>query len=272
MAGRENVGSRLSQVASFVRLNGYVRISELAQLVGVSELTVRRDLKRLETDGQLRTVPGGATSDGHSGNMITFKREVGVHRAEKLAIGRSAASMVRDGDSVLFDGGTTTFYVAQALVGRSIHIITNSLPIAEVFSADSRVDVSLLGGALYPATGLTLGSLAEAQLKSFRPKWLFMGVGGIEPGGFSNSNLPLVETERAMMETAEQVVVVADSSKIGRQSLARLGKLSDADILVSDQGVSPSARQWIRSAGVELVIAGSGKIPAGRIERVKALA
>ena len=204
MAGRDNVGSRLSQVASFVRLNGYVRISELAQLVGVSELTVRRDLKRLETDGQLRTVPGGATAEGHSGSMITFKREVGVHRSEKTAIGRKAAEMVKDGDSVLFDGGTSTFYVAQALIGRPIHVITNSIPITEVFSHDSNVDVFLLGGVLYPTTGLTLGALVESQLKSFRPKWLFMGVGGIEPGGFSNSNLPLVETERAMMKTAEK--------------------------------------------------------------------
>ena len=162
MAGRENVGSRLSQVASFVRLNGYVRISELAQLTGVSDLTIRRDLKKLETGGHLRTVPGGATADAQSGSMIIFKREVGVNRAEKIAIGRTAAAMVKDGESVLFDGGTTTFYVAQALAGRSINIITNSLPIAEIFSGDSQANISLLGGVLYPATGLTLGVLTEA--------------------------------------------------------------------------------------------------------------
>jgi DeoR/GlpR family transcriptional regulator of sugar metabolism len=204
--------------------------------------------------------------------MITFKREVGTHRAEKAAIGKTAAAMVKDGDSVLFDGGSTTFYVAQALAGRSIHVITNSLPVAEVFSGDSSVDVSLLGGVLYPGPGLTLGALAEAQLKSFRPKWLFLGVGGIEPSGFSNSNLPLVETERAMMETAEHVVVVADSSKFGRQALARLGTLGEADYLVTDGGIPPSARQWIRQAGVELIIAGSGRVFSGKAGRMRAFA
>jgi len=258
LAIRESAVSRLSQVASFVRLNGYVRISELAQVVGVSEITIRRDLKKLALEGHLRSVPGGATPDGITGSMITFKREVGLHRAEKMAIGKAAAALVKDGDSVLFDGGSSTYFVARALVGRAIHVFTNSLPVAEVFSADSRVDVILLGGVLYPATGMTLGTISESQLKSFHPKWLFMGVGGIEPGGFSNSNLPLVSTERVMMETAENVVIVADSSKFGRQALARLGILKDADYLVTDSGIPPSARKWIREAGVELVIS-SGK-------------
>jgi DeoR/GlpR family transcriptional regulator of sugar metabolism len=253
--GREDVESRQAQIASFVGLKGYTRFSELADLTGVSELTIRRDLKSLQERRILNLVPGGATAAAIGASMVQFKQAVSERRLEKQAIARAAAALVADGETVLLDGGTTTWYVAEALRGRNLQVVTNSLPAANLFSHDKGIQVILLGGALYPDTGLTLGSLCERQLRVLRPSVLIMGVGGVTAGGFTNSNVQLVETERVMMEVSGRCVVVADASKFGRTDLARLAALSRVDVLVTDEGATPAQRRMISRAGVELVVA-----------------
>ncbi len=255
MSEARGVGERLSRVASFVKLNGYSRIRDLARLTGVSELTVRRDLKRLSQAGHLKLVPGGATAEAHAGSMIRFRQEVARMKAEKQAIAAAAAAMVREGDSVIFDGGTTTYYVAQALLGRKLSVVTNSIPVAEVFGLDSGTETMVLGGTYYPATGVMLGPLTARQLESMKVKLLFIGVAGVMRDGFYNSNHQLVETELAMMRAAQKVVVVADSSKFGKQALARLAPLKEADVVVTDSGVGGQQRQWLREEGCNLVMA-----------------
>jgi len=251
----DSMENRQSQIASFVRLKGYARLAELAELTGVSELTVRRDIKLLQERKILNAVHGGATSDEVGSSMISFKRQIAVRQIEKQAIGREAASLIHDGETVLIDGGTTTWYVCNALRGKHIRAITNSLPAADILGHDRGITINVLGGTLYPETGLILGAQCNDQIRLMRPATLIMGVGGITADGFTNSNIELVTSQRVMMEVSSRVVVVADSSKFGKVDLARLSDLNEADEVITDQGVSESFRYALYRRGVDLVIA-----------------
>jgi len=253
--GREDVESRQARIASIVGLKGYTRFSELADLAGVSELTIRRDIRRLQERRLVTLVPGGATPETIGASMVQFKQEVSRRPAEKRAIAREAAALVEDGETVLLDGGTTTWYVAEALRGRRLQVVTNSLPAADLLGHEKGIQVVLLGGTFYPDTGLTMGPLCERQLRALRPSVLIMGVGGIAASGFTNSNIHLVDTERVMMEVSGRCVVVADSSKFGRRDLARLAAICRADVVVTDEGISEVQRKIVTGRRVGLVVA-----------------
>ena len=141
-------------------------------------------------------------------------------------IARAAAARIRDGDAVLLDGGTTTLEVARLLVGRPLQIVTNSLPIANLFASSRETDLVMLGGYVYPKTGVALGPLTVRMMEDIHVHQTILSVGGITAKGLFNSNLLLVETERQMMRCADEVVVVADHTKIGRQALAFLCELA----------------------------------------------
>ena len=139
--------------------------------------------------------------------------------------GRSPArrsKLVEDGDTLLLDGGSTTYEVARLLVGRPLQIVTNSLPVANLFASNANNDLVLVGGYVYPRTGVALGPYANEMLERLNVRRTILSVAGINERGFFNSNLLLVETERAMMRAADEVIVVADSTKFGHQSLAHL--------------------------------------------------
>ena len=144
---------------------------------------------------------------------------------------------------MLLDGGTTTYEVARLLVGRPLQIVTNSLPVANLFASNANTDLVLLGGYVYPRTGVSLGPYANEMLARLNVRRTVLSVAGINERGFFNNNLLLVETERAMMRAAEEVIVVADSTKFGHQSLAHLCPLDAIDHLVVDDGISAEWRQ-----------------------------
>ena len=160
---------------------------------------------------------------------------------EKRLIARAAAARIRDGDAILLDGGTTTLEVARLLVGRPLQIVTNSLPIANLFASSRETDLVMLGGYVYPKTGVALGPLTVRMMEDIHVQQTILSVGGITAKGLFNSNLLLVETERQMMRCADEVVVVADHTKIGRQALAFLCELSAIDTLIVDRGLTAGA-------------------------------
>ena len=258
--GRD-VGARRRQLVEYLGVSGYSRFADLARVAKVSTLTIRRDLKTLARESLVRVVPGGALPGADTGGMIHFRQEVSVRREEKQSIARAAAEMVADGDSILIDGGTTTYYLAQALRGRRLHVATNSLPVAEVLGGEPQVEVILLGGIYYPRTALTMGPQSERELRELSPRFLFMGVHGVGKDGFTNSNPQLVRAERIMMEVAEKTVILADSSKFGRRAMARLAGLGDADALVTDGAVLPRDLETMKKAGLAVRVAGKS---AGR--------
>jgi DeoR/GlpR family transcriptional regulator of sugar metabolism len=251
------VEERRQKVLELVRGRGFVALSDLRTELESSESTLRRDLDYWDEQGLLKRTHGGAMFTGEQLVMPALEERAESAAAEKQEIARVAADRIRDGDAILLDGGTTTLEVARLLVGRSLQIVTNSLPIANLFASRHEADLVLLGGYVYPRTGVMLGPLTVRMMDDIHVHQAILSVGGITAKGLFNSNLLLVETERRMMRCADEVVVVADHTKIGRQALAFLCELSAVDTLIVDAGITDEQRKLVDDSGARLLIAGA---------------
>jgi DeoR family transcriptional regulator, fructose operon transcriptional repressor len=234
---------------------GYATLEELVRVLGVSESTIRRDLEVLDLSGSVKRTHGGAVYAGEVRSMPPFDERTETAAAEKRAIGQAAAARLQDGDTVLLDGGTTTLEVARALIGRRVQVVTNSLPIAQLLASSQQTDLILIGGYIYPRTGVALGPLAIATMQSIRVRTAILGAGGIVPEGIYNSNLLLVETERQMMSCGQEVLIVADHTKFGRLALARLCGLDEVHSIVVDSGLADEHRAMLEAAGLSIHVA-----------------
>ena len=250
------VEERRQRVLDMISQRGFVALADLAQSLQTSESTIRRDLEFWNQQGVVKRTHGGAIYVGDNLVLPALEERSHAQLDEKRAIAKVAVSRIRDGDAILLDGGTTTLEVARLLVGRRLQIVTNSLPIANLFASSHETDLVILGGYVYPRTGVGLGPLTMRMMEDIHVQQTILSVGGITAKGLFNSNLLLVETERRMMRCADEVVVVADHSKIGRQALAFLCELSAIDTLVVDSLLTPPQRELLDQAGVRLLVAG----------------
>lgn len=248
------VEERRQKLSDIVSQRGFVPLPELVAEMGVSESTVRRDLDYLHEAGLLRRTHGGAIALGEPVALPAFDERSGRQTREKKAIGQKMASLIQEGETVLLDGGTTTFEVARNLIGRTLQVVTNSLPIASLLSASRDIDLVLLGGYVYPKTGVALGSMTQHALQNLHVHRLVISVSGLTKRGLFNGNLLLVETEQAMMRCAEETNVVADHSKFGQQALAFLDDWTGIHRVVVDDKVTES-QLAIVGPNVEVVIA-----------------
>jgi DeoR/GlpR family transcriptional regulator of sugar metabolism len=246
---------RRTRLLELVRQRGFAALPDLVDVLQVSESTIRRDLDFLEDSGSARRTHGGVFYTGHAPVLPHFDERQPSNWEQKRAIAAKAAELVEIGDSVLLDGGTTTYEVARLLVGRSLQVVTNSLPVANLFASSRHTELVLLGGYIDPRSGVALGPYATEMLGHLNVRKTILSVGGIHDRGYFNSNLLLVETERAMMQAGDRVIVVADSTKFGRRSLQLLGPLDEADQLVVDDGIAPEWIKRVEQAGVDLVVA-----------------
>ncbi|MFN5916137.1 MAG: DeoR/GlpR family DNA-binding transcription regulator, partial [Planctomycetota bacterium] len=236
---------------------GFVSIPELKDSLDVSESTIRRDLESLEESGEARRTHGGVFYTGTVSSIRQFQRPNPNDGAwdKKRAIALEAAKLVNDHDTVLLDGGSTTYELAKQLVGRPLQIVTNSLPVANLFSATDSVDLVVLGGAIHNRTGVTHGPYTDQMLETINVQKAFLSVAGVNEKGFYNSNMLLVETERCMMHAADRTIIVADSTKFGRSSLARMCEWDQVDTLVVDHQLSNSWQDRIATTKTKLILA-----------------
>ncbi len=262
------VEERRQKILELVREGGFVALADLARKLLTSESTIRRDLEYWNQQGVLRRTHGGAFYLADNAGLPALEERSASQLEEKRTIARAAATRLLDGDAVLLDGGTTTLEVARLLVGRRLQIVTNSLPIAQLFANRPETDLVILGGYVFPRTGVALGPLTVRMMEDLHVQQTILSVGGITAKGLFNSNLLLVETERQMMRCADEVVVVADHTKIGRQALAFLCELSAVDTLIVDSGLTPAQRALIDQTDARLIIAGQGN--DGRPEEFRA--
>jgi DeoR family fructose operon transcriptional repressor len=234
----------------------FADLETLGRRLKTSESTIRRDLIALEKEGLLKRVHGGALSAGSSrDHLLDFSWQSRRMAEEKRLIAEAAAALVEDGQTVILDGGSTVAAVAHELLGRSLHVMTNSLPIADVFADARQVELTLTGGFLYPRLGVMLGPLCEQMLGGVAADVLIMGTGGVTEAGFSNNNTLIVGSERKMIEVSRKIVIVADHTKFGRAAMVPLAPLDAADVLVSDAGLDAAFGTLLRSHGVEVVLA-----------------
>jgi DeoR/GlpR family transcriptional regulator of sugar metabolism len=250
------VEERRQRVLDLVSKRGFVALKELARALQASESTVRRDVDFWVEEKMLRRTHGGAVYVGGAGTLPALEERSTAQLDEKRQIARAAAARIQDGDSVLLDGGTTTLEVARLLVGRGVQIVTNSLPIAMLFGSRHEADLVLLGGYVYPRTGVALGPWTVRMMEDIHVHQAILSVGGLTDKGLFNSNLLLVETERQMMRCADEVVVVADHTKIGRPALAFLCEPATIDTLIVDAGLNGDQRRLLDQTNVRVLIAG----------------
>jgi DeoR/GlpR family transcriptional regulator of sugar metabolism len=243
---------RRDEILQTIEQQGFVSLHDLVTKLGASESTIRRDLEYLDGIGQIRRTRGGAAYTGES--ITPFEERNDQEATEKSRIGQATAELIQPGETILLDGGTTTLAVARNLAGKSLQVVTNSLPIANLLAHQSSIELILIGGYLYPKTGVALGPLAEKSLAELNVPRVIMGTGGISEKGLFNSNSLLVECERRMIAAAREVWIVTDSSKFGRSALTFLCELSSVTRMIVDSGLSEEWQKVVRDAGVELTL------------------
>ena len=248
---------RRNRLLEVVRAKRFASLPDLVEQLKVSESTVRRDLEYLERQGATRRIHGGVLYAGSSPKLPHFDVRQSAKWDQKKAIAAVTVGLIEDGDTVLLDGGSTTYEVARLLVGRPVHVVTTSLPVATLFASDAISDLVLIGGNICPRTGVAQGPYADKMLAIVRVRKTILSVAGINREGCFNNNLLLGETEKAMMRAADEVIVVADNSKFGRQSLTHVCPLEEIDHLVVDHGITEDWKKNVVAAGVDLLIAPS---------------
>lgn len=233
----------------------FVNFENLCERFHASKSSIRRDLIELERKGVLRRVHGGAISLQMRDEMLDFKRLSISCPDEKVRIGKAAALLVKDGQTVILGGGSTVAEVAKNLSNRLIQIVTNSVPVAQIFWDSKQAEVTLTGGYLYPRLGVQLGPICERMLNSVSADLLIMGIGGVTASGISDSNSLIVESIRAMIRAARKVIIVADRSKFGHDSMIHVATLNEIDEIVSDKDLDPEFQLMLKNNEVDCLLA-----------------
>jgi DeoR/GlpR family transcriptional regulator of sugar metabolism len=249
--------ARINQVRALLATQPYVTIADLSQRFGVSEMTVRRDLARLETEDRVRRTHGGAVA----AERLVFEFEYGARgrtrRAEKQAIAREARKLVQPGQRIILDAGTTTLELAVLLKDcPNLTVITPSLAVASELQFAPNVSVVLLGGILRPGSPDLTGPVTEHCLQLFAADWAFQGAEGIGLNGdVFNIDVQLGQIDRKMRSIAERSCLLADSSKIGRSALYRNGNLRDFHCFITDRGAPAEFIQGLEAELERVVVA-----------------
>lgn len=259
---------RHAQILAELDRRGSVRVRDLVRILGVSDMTVRRDLDVLQGQGELHKVHGGATRRAdRTTDEPGFAAKSGREQAEKEAIGARAAALVEPGSAVAISAGTTTHALARYLTAvPGLTVVTNSVWVADTMHASERTDTTVLltGGLRTPSDAL-VGPIAISALRSLHADVVFMGVHGMDAQtGFTTPNLMEWETNRALVACARRLVVVADSTKWGVLGLSSFAELDDADVLVSDVGLPTEARRVLEERVGELILVD----PAAGVTRI----
>jgi DeoR/GlpR family transcriptional regulator of sugar metabolism len=262
------IAERHNLLQELIAQRGISDLDSLAAELKVSQSTVRRDIELLEQRGLVKRTHGGVIWTGQSATSApvtsanpiatlpsAFDQRMGYQVDAKRLVARAARRLVSPNDTILVDGGTTTFYFAQELVGLPLQLVTNSLPIANLFLNDENVELVLTGGLMYPRYGVLLGPMMEQTLESIHTKTLFLSVAGIHDGALYNQNQLLVQAERRMLAQAQRAILLMDSVKLGQQALARVCDLSEIDVVVTDSAATDEQRRAIVAAGCELIVA-----------------
>lgn len=248
---------RRSNIIDILNKLGRRRVSDLARDLAVSEVTVRQDLDLLERQGLLRRTHGGAILNSRTGFERTFQLEAATFQEEKERIGRAAAALVSDGETIILDVGTTTTEVARHLKDhKGLTIITNALNIAMLLEENPDITVIVTGGTLRAKQHSLVNPYGFLILEQIHADMAFIGASGISAEkGITNANIPEAEMKRMFVRNARRRILVADSSKIGNVALAKVSDLWEINQLITDNQADPGEIETLRGQGlgVELV-------------------
>ena len=251
------VEQRRAEIIELIQRNGSVRVSELSRLYSISEVTVRGDLEYLESQGQLSRVHGGAVGTGKLYANMDLSERYMTNATSKRELAASAACLIENNDTIMMNAGTTLAYVLKAIQGKkNISIVTNSIQNALEVSSHPGVNVILLGGEIDAKYQFTHGADTLAGLEHYHANKCILSVDGIhERDGLTLYYSNEAGIVRKMIESSDEVIVVADSSKLGRSAFSRVASLSDIDVLVTNNKENSPELSALMEMGCEVIIA-----------------
>jgi DeoR family ulaG and ulaABCDEF operon transcriptional repressor len=237
-----------------------IGVADLADLLDASEATIRRDIISLAERGELKRVRGGAEAltPRHKSHLAGVPFSVNMDKAapEKRAIAKAAAALVEPGDSIIINGGTTTWRMVEFIKHLDLDVLTNSFPIAAELTLQTRCRITLPGGTIYPEQNIILCPYAESDAADhFAGRIMFSGAFGIGNAGWMETDPLIVQSQRRLLKRAEQVVVLADASKLKIHSSMVVAPLERIDLVITDDGAQEKDLTRLRDAGVEVIVA-----------------
>jgi DeoR family ulaG and ulaABCDEF operon transcriptional repressor len=248
-------------ILSAVQEKPVVTVQELVDLTDSSEATIRRDIAALHVQKKLRRVRGGAEAInppqfvGLAGRP--FKVNEGLHAREKQAIAKEAVALCEDGEPIIINGGTTTFQMVHFLSNRRMQVFTNSFPIAEHLLKHSKNTVMLSGGTIYREQNIILSPFDNDVTRNFYARRMFMGAQGLGPLGLMEADPLLIQAEQKLIDQADELVVLVDSSKFHKRSSLILCGLKRIATVITDSGIEDRHAAMLENAGVRLIVASS---------------
>lgn len=249
-------------ILSAVEERPVVTVVELCNLTGASEATIRRDIATLDQDSQLRRVRGGAEAIsppqfvGLAGRPFSVNETIRI--AEKQAIAAAAVDLCENGDAIIINGGTTTFQMVHPLAGRRMQVFTNSFPIAEHLLKHSRNTVMLSGGTIYREQNIILSPFDNDVTRNFCARRMFMGAQGLGPLGLMEADPLLIQAETKLIGQADELIVLADSTKFKQRSSLILCPLHRITTVITDDQITDKAAAMLEAAEVTLIVTQAG--------------
>ncbi|WJR66086.1 DeoR/GlpR family DNA-binding transcription regulator [Neorhizobium sp. CSC1952] len=248
-------------ILSAIQEKPVITVQDIAELTEASEATIRRDIASLHVQGKLRRVRGGAEAvhPPQIGQLAarSFRVSESVNIDKKRAIARRAVELCEEGDSVIINGGTTTFQMVHFMSARRLQVMTNSFAIAEHLVKHSKSTVTVPGGAIYREQSLILSPFENDAIRNFYARRMFIGAQGVGPLGVMEADALVIQSEQKLMQQAEELIVMVDSSKFHRRSSLILCPLERVAAIITDDGITEEATRMIEDAGIRLIVAGS---------------
>lgn len=257
-----HAAQRKTLIIEAVSRTGFISYRDLEAQLDASPATIRRDLTRLEEDGQIERVHGGAKLPGidrhtplqQSLTGTPFEKSMSENLAAKRAIGEAAAALCQPSEGVIIDGGTTTFQMCPHLAGLKLQVLTNSLHIVNALLPQADTGILMPSGAVFREQNIILAPGGEESMPQFHASKLFMGAASVSRRGLMQHDAVLVASQRRLIEHADQVILLVDSSKFSGSSGAIVCPLDQIDIVVTDDGLAPEAKAMLDEGGIRTII------------------
>ena len=256
MKVERNTLSRRAEILELLQENGEISVITISKKYKISDVSVRNDLAHLEKKGLLIRTRGGAIKAQPVNFDLNLNQRLKTNYKEKQRIGKKAVEYIKDNYTIVMDNGSTTLEVARNLKGfKNIKLITNSLPIADLIADYPGIDVIIPGGELRAEMRSLVGSMAEKSILNYHCDIAFLGTDGIDPDmGISTPQIEEAALSEKMIEIANQVIVVSDSSKFGRKSFVKFGNINEVDIIITDKGIIKDDIEKYLDFNVELIL------------------
>lgn len=250
--------SRRNEIIDIINSVGQVFVMELSQKFEVSEVTIRNDLEQLEHKNILMRARGGAIRlEGRVGIDYNLSEKDKLNLNQKVKIGRKAAELIKESEIILIDSGTTTAELAKNLTNfKELTVITNALNIAYLLGTQENIKLTIPGGYLRKSSQSLVGPLAEKGLQNFYVDKAFLGVDGLDPElGLYTPNIEEAHLNRLMIEIANEVILLCDSTKLRKKSFAHICSISKINILITDENILDADKKKLEESGIKVIIA-----------------